>query len=139
VFVTAGPGDQRRRLALAFGLALGAGCGEGAAPEPIPPMLSAIETQIFARNCTFSSCHGASAQEGLSLIAPVHAKIVGVAASEVPAMMRIAPGDPGGSYLLHKIETTAPMDGVRMPPDQPLPAHKIEAIRQWIAAGAAND
>jgi hypothetical protein len=31
------------------------------------------------------------------------------------------------------------MAGVRMPPDQPLPAHKVEAIRQWIAAGAQND
>jgi hypothetical protein len=102
-------------------------------------MLSAIETQIFSRNCTFSSCHGASMQQGLSLGAPAHGHLVGVASSEVPAMMRVVAGDPAASYLLHKIESPSPMAGVRMPPDQPLPASKIEAIRQWIAAGAAND
>jgi hypothetical protein len=26
-----------------------------------------------------------------------------------------------------------------MPPDQPLPSNKIDAIRAWIAAGAPND
>ena len=26
-------------------------------PGPVPPHLSAIESQIFAPNCTFSSCH----------------------------------------------------------------------------------
>jgi len=35
--------------------------------------------------------------------------------------------------------SATPRDGVRMPPDQPLPAHKIEAIRLWIAAGAQDD
>jgi hypothetical protein len=126
---------------LAAGLALTAGCGEAAAPshDPIPPMLSAIEAEIFAKNCTFSSCHGAAAQQGLNLTAPTHGKLVGVASSEVPSMFRIAAGDPGASYLLHKVESTAPMAGVRMPPDLPLPAYKIEAIRLWIAAGTAND
>jgi len=57
----------------------------------------------------------------------------------VPTMMRVAPGDPDGSYLLQKIASTPPQDGVRMPPDQPLPPHKIEAIRLWIAAGAQDD
>jgi hypothetical protein len=136
--VTAGR-SRTRLAALAVGLALAAGCGEGGGPEPIPAMLTAIETEIFARNCTFSSCHGASAQKGLSLASPAHASLVGVASSEVPAMARVAPGDPDGSYLLHKIQDPTPADGVRMPPDQPLPAYKIEAIRGWIAAGAAND
>lgn len=137
--MTAGHRHRKALVALAARLALGAGCGEGDAPDPIPPVLSAIETQIFARNCTFSSCHGASMQEGLGLTAPAYGELVGVASSEVPAMMRVVPGDPAASYLLHKIESTSPMDGARMPPDQPLPAHKIEAIRLWIAAGAAND
>jgi hypothetical protein len=118
----------------------GAGCGGGEAPEPIPPRLSAIETEIFAHNCTLSSCHGAmSPQESMSLVAPTYATLSSVASTEVPAMMRIAPGDPGGSYLLQKISSTTPLDGVRMPPDPPLPAYKIEAIRLWIAAGAQND
>ena len=131
-----------RRLTLlvfAAGLVFGAGCGEGAGDEPIPPLLAVIETEIFARNCTFSSCHGASAQKGLRLTSPTHAALVGVASTELPSMLRVAPGDPDASYLLHKIQDATPPDGVRMPPDQPLPAYKIEAIRLWIAAGAADD
>ena len=125
---------------LVAGLLAAGGCGAGDAPEPIPPRLSAIETEIFARNCTFSSCHGAaSPQEGMSLVSPSHAALSGVPSTEVPTMMRIAPGDPDGSYLLQKISSPTPQDGVRMPPDQPLPPHKIDAIRLWIAAGAQDD
>jgi hypothetical protein len=129
-----------RSLLVAGLLAAGVGCGASDAPEPIPPRLSAIETEIFAHNCTLSSCHGASApQEGMSLVSPTHARLSGVPSTEVPDMMRVAPGDPDGSYLLQKITSATPRDGVRMPPDQPLPAHKIEAIRLWIAAGAQDD
>ena len=125
---------------LVAGLLATGGCGESEAPEPIPPRLSAIETEIFAHNCTLSSCHGAqSPQEGMSLVSPSHAALSGVPSTEVPTLMRVAPGDPDGSYLLQKIASTTPQDGVRMPPDQPLPPHKIEAIRLWIAAGAQDD
>jgi hypothetical protein len=126
---------------LAAGLvAASAGCGGGETAEAIPPRLSAIETEIFAHNCTLSSCHGAvSPQEGMSLVAPTHATLTSVPSTEVPGMVRIAPGDPDGSYLLQKISSATPIDGVRMPPDQPLPDSKIEAIRLWIAAGAQDD
>src|SRR4051794_33478365 len=94
---------------LLAGLLAAGGCGAGDAPQPIPPRLSAIETEIFARNCTFSSCHGAaSPQEGMSLVSPSHAALSGVPSTEVPAMMRIAPGDPDGSYLLQKISSPIP-------------------------------
>jgi len=131
-----------RGLALALLLAGlgGAACGGDETSEPIPPHLSTIESEIFARNCTFSSCHGAgSPQEGMSLVAPTHATLVSVASSEAPDLVRIAPGNPDASYLLQKITSATPRDGVKMPPDQPLPANKIEAIRAWIAAGALND
>jgi hypothetical protein len=72
-------------------------------------------------------------------VSPTHATLIGVPSTEVPDMMRIAPGNPDASYLLQKISSTTPLDGVRMPPDQPLPTNKIEAIRLWIAAGAQND
>jgi hypothetical protein len=75
----------------------------------------------------------------MSLVSPTHAALSGVASTEVPTLMRVAPGDPNGSYLLQKIASTTPQDGVRMPPDQPLPPHKIEAIRLWIASGAQDD
>ena len=117
------------------------GCGDGESAEPIPPMLSVIESRIFTPNCaSFSSCHGgASPQEGMSLVAPAAGALIGVASNEVPALMRVAPGDPDTSYLLQKIERAMPTVGGRMPPDQPLAPNKIEAIRLWIAAGAQDD
>jgi hypothetical protein len=129
------------RLLAAAALVCVAGCGDGESSEPIAPTLSAIQAKIFTPNCaSFSSCHGgASPQEGMSLQAPAAGALVGVASTEMPALMRVAPGDPDASYLLQKLERAMPAVGVRMPPDQPLPANKIEAIRTWIAAGAQND
>jgi hypothetical protein len=129
------------RLFAAAALVCAAGCGEGEASEPIAPMLSAIQAKIFTPNCaSFSSCHGGAApQEGMSLQAPAAGAIVGVASTEVPTLMRVAPGDPDASYLLEKLERAMPTVGVRMPPDQPLAANKIEAIRLWIADGAQDN
>jgi len=136
---SAAPGRALLTLLVA-GLGPAAGCGEGEALAPIPPHLTSIESEIFAHNCTFSSCHGAAApQQGMSLVAPTYATLSDVASAEVPTMKRIAPGNPDGSYLLQKISIATPLDGVRMPPDQPLAAHKIVAIRAWITAGAPND
>lgn len=129
------------RLLAGAALVCAAGCGDGESSEPIAPMLSAIQAKIFTPNCaSFSSCHGgASPQEGMSLVAPAAAALIGVASTEVPTLMRVAPGDPDASYLLQKLERAMPAVGVRMPPDQPLAANKIEAIRLWIAAGAQDD
>jgi hypothetical protein len=131
-----------RGFALALLLAAlgGAACGGEETAAPIPAHLSTIEGEIFARNCTLSSCHDAeSPEEGMSLVAPTHAALVGVASSEAPDLVRVAPGDPEASYLLQKITSATPRDGERMPPGQPLASNKIEAIRAWIAAGAPND
>jgi len=129
------------RLLAGAALVCAAGCGDGEPSEPIAPMLSVIQAKIFTPNCaSFSSCHGGgSPQEGMSLQAPVAGVLIGVASQEVPTLMRVAPGDPDASYLLQKLERAMPAVGVRMPPDQPLTSNKIEAIRQWIAAGAQVD
>ena len=137
-------GQQPRRLVPALvgaALALVAGCGDGESGEPIPAMLSAIQAQIFTPNCaSFSSCHGGgSPQQGMSLLAPAAGAVIGVASTEVPTLMRVAPGEPDASYLLHKLERAMPAVGERMPPGQPLASNKIQAIRMWIAAGAHDD
>lgn len=54
----------------------------------------------------------------------------------MPALLRVAPGDPDSSYLVQKIEGSAAV-GARMPIGRPpLDAEAITLIRQWIAAGA---
>jgi hypothetical protein len=54
--------------------------------------------------------------------------------------MRVKPGDPANSYVIHKLEGSAGITGSRMPLGGPfLDAATIDEVRSWIAAGAAND
>ena len=126
--------------AIVLGLLEVAGCGGGTGNAPIPSHLAAIQAEIFTPSCTFSSCHSAtSPEQDMSLASPAWAAIVGIPSTEVPDLLRVAPGAPEASFLLEKISSPSPRSGVRMPPDQPLSPSAIEAIRAWIADGAAND
>lgn len=135
-----------------------AGCGSGSgdgldgngqppppppptAPPPPPPPpantdFQRIQDTIFTPSCT--GCHaGANAPRGLRLdAANSYAMLVNVASGEVPALLRVNPGNPDQSYLVQKIEGTAAVGG-RMPlGGPPLPADRIALVRQWITAGA---
>ena len=89
---------------MVLGLFVVAGCGGGDADPPIPSRLAAIEAEIFTPSCTFSSCHGAtSPEQDISLASPAWGAIVGVRSTEVSDLLRVAPGDPEGSYLWQKI------------------------------------
>jgi hypothetical protein len=122
----------------------GAGSGEGldenGVPVPVAPPVNSdfqeIQDTVFTPICT--ACHiGATAPRGLRLDAPnSYAMLVNVASVEVPALQRVAPGNPDMSYLVQKIEGTAAVGG-RMPlGGAPLPQDRIDLIRRWIAAGA---
>jgi len=121
-----------------------AGSGEGLDQngqpvQPAPPVASdfqEIQDTIFTPICT--QCHiGSGAPQGLRLdAANSYALLVNTASSEVPALLRVNPGNPDQSYLLQKIEGTAAVGG-RMPFGQaPLPQDRIDLVRGWIAAGA---
>jgi hypothetical protein len=122
-----------------------AGNGEGldANGRPIgegPPLgdddFTLIQNSIFTPACTV--CHsGAQAPEGLRLDAGnSYAMLVDVSSVQLPALRRVAPGDPDNSYLVHKIEGRAAV-GDPMPLGGPsLDAAQIDLIRQWIATGA---
>jgi len=132
--------------------ACGGGGGGGAGggdpyvePTPTPstfgPNFSEIQSNVFTPTCAVSGCHqGAGAPQGLRLDAVnSYGLLVGVASMEVPALMRVMPGDPTNSYIIQKLEGTAAIGG-RMPLNQPaLPATSITTIRQWIADGAIDD
>ena len=121
----------------------GGGGGGGPPPPPPPPpppaiepTLASIQDNVFSPICT--SCHaGAAAPNGLRLEEGMsHAMLVNVPSLEVPALLRVEPGNPDDSYLVQKIEGTAAVGG-RMPlGGQPLSADTIAAIRQWITDGA---
>lgn len=127
-----------RRLLVLIPFLTVTACGDDGGGDA-PGTLSEIEAEIFAKSCAFAACHkGAGPAGGLNLEGATHAKLVGVTATGA-AKPLIAPGDPEGSYLFEKLTVAIPSNGDQMPPGAPLASAKIELIRSWIAAGAADD
>jgi hypothetical protein len=111
----------------------------GSSGGPITADLQSIQDNVFTPIC--SKCHiGAGAPEGLQLdAAHSYNLLVGVPSVEQPTLLRVKPGDPDDSYMVHKIEGLAGITGGQMPlGETPLPQATIDAIRQWIANGAPN-
>ena len=121
------------------------GCERANPIEPDPMVdatLSQIQTQIFDVNCAISGCHGnSSPQLGLDLSSgQAFQSTVNVASLERQSLVRVAPGDPEGSYLLHKIRGDNTISGSRMPLGRPaLSAADIDLVRQWIEDGALDN
>jgi hypothetical protein len=108
----------------------------GSAPPPLSADFASIQANIFTPIC--SVCHvGGSAPEGLRLdAANSYSLLVGVPSTEVPALMRVKPGDPDNSYIIQKLEGHAAV-GAQMPLGGPyLTTSTIAFIRQWITDGA---
>jgi hypothetical protein len=111
--------------------------------------------------CGASSCHGnkTSPEAGLFLgastaagadAARVRKAIVGVASTEVPAMVRVQAGDPEHSYLMHKLDGDQClfnascaggdcMDLMPLGSSDPLSATFRDTVRRWIAQGALDN
>jgi hypothetical protein len=110
----------------------GGGSGDGA----LTPDLASIQSHVFTPIC--SVCHaGGSAPQGLHLdAANAYANLVGVPSNEVPALLRVSPGNPDDSYIIQKLEGHAAV-GARMPFGGPyLDDATIAVISQWITNGA---
>jgi hypothetical protein len=132
-----------------------AGCDEKLSeltgPTPnLEPTLSSIQREIF--NVTDASgrtactqCHtsnGRTPAGGMSLTdGASYAALVGAASSGKPGAIRVIPGDPDGSYLVHKLEGAPDIVGVRMPRGSGpyLTDGQMLVIRRWIALGAPNN
>ena len=121
--------------------------GDGSGlPARLPPgafgaNFSEIQANIFVLNCETTGCHlGAGAPQGLRLDdANSFGLLVGVPSSESSSTLRVAPGDPGNSYLIQKLEGSASV-GAQMPLGAPaLEQASIDVIRQWISDGAIDD
>lgn len=56
---------------------------------------------------------------------------------EKPELLRVNPGNPDESYLIHKLEGREGIVGSRMPlTSPPLSEAELELVRKWIAGGA---
>ncbi len=112
--------------------------GEGG-DVPLAPTLASVQANVFNPSCIV--CHaGASAPQGLRLdAANSFTNLVGVASRQGSSFLRVAPGDPDQSYLIHKLEGTA-STGEQMPlGGPPIPQSTINFVRQWIVDGALPD
>jgi hypothetical protein len=111
--------------------------GSGGASGPLTANFDSIQANVFEPLC--AHCHsGANAPAGLRLdAANSYALLVGIASIERPNLQRVAPGDPGSSYIINKLEGGPNIVGERMPAGLPaVPQADIDVIRQWIADGA---
>jgi hypothetical protein len=118
-------------------------------PTPnLEPTFRSIQQNIFEAGdssgrvpCT--QCHNAigSLFNGLNLTnAVAYSNLVNVSSRERPGILRVAPGDPDASYLIHKVEGRAGIVGGRMPFNGPfLSGGQTLVIKRWIELGANND
>jgi hypothetical protein len=117
--------------------------------------------KLFNASCGASTCHGTtSAPQGNLFLglesargadaAMVRAGLVGRAAGELPSMSLVTAGDPGRSYLMHKLDADQCLfasgcsggDCQAFMPSgaaQSLPVATRDVVRRWIASGAADD
>lgn len=109
---------------------------DGDIAGPLEASFQSIQDHVFTPVCTL--CHaGSAAPVGLRLDASnSYQALVGVPSVEVGSVLRVAPGSPDDSYLIHKLEGHAAV-GARMPLGGPyLDADTMGVIRAWITAGA---
>lgn len=148
--------SRPRQVLLALALAIGAAaCDEKlstlAGPTPnLEPTFASIQRDIFettdaAGRVSCVTCHtniGRNPAAGLNLLHDVaYDQLVNASATQVPSIKRVTPGDPQGSYLVHKVEGRAGIVGRRMPFNGPpyLSDGQILIIRRWIELGAPRN
>ena len=135
-------------VALVLALAACGGGGEDAPPPASPPpqgmqpTLASIQANVFTPSCAKSGCHtGVGAQAGLVLDAGASwGNLVNVPSSQNMLLTRVIPGNPDGSFLIHKLEGSQSIGGP-MPADGPpfLQQATVDVIRLWILNGALNN
>ena len=113
---------------------------DGGLPIAFEPTFTHIQQNVFSAICV--DCHiGPDAPQGMALD-PDHSyqNIVGIRSNEQPDLFRVAPGDPNGSYIIHKLEGGPNIVGGQMPLNRtPLSQETINSIRLWIAQGAPKN
>ena len=140
-------------LAAAVAAVAVAGCDEKLSdltgPTPnLQPTFSSIQHEIFdttdpSGRLACVNCHiGVTPPAGLNLTSGLsYNNLVGVGSRERPGVMRVSPGDPENSYIVHKLEGRTGIIGVRMPRGNGpfLTEGQLLVIKRWIEQGAKND
>jgi hypothetical protein len=134
---------------------IAAGCDEKlskfAGPTPnLEPTFASVQSQIFettdvAGRQACVACHtnvGRTPSGGLNLVHDLaYEQLVNVPSRGKPGAIRVIPGDPENSYLVHKVEGRTDIVGRRMPQAGPpfLTDGQILILKRWIATGAPRN
>ena len=115
----------------------------GGPPPGCPsPTLESLREEVFVPTCSTGACHGGpTARLGLDLSLPLGQlrPRLSQAAMQSPSNLRlIEPNAIGSSYLYLKVFLPAPGIGERMPPGGQLKACELQALKDWINAGAVD-
>ena len=148
----------RRVLLLTVLLAGAAGltaCDENlgpiAGPTPnLEPTFASIQREVFetadsAGRVACTGCHTSTGRVpagGLNLTHDVaYDNLVNVRSVLKPSAIRIIPGDPENSYIIHKLEGRSGIVGLRMPfSGRPfLSDGQILILKRWIEIGAPRN
>ena len=120
-------------------------------PTPnLEPTFSSVQSQIFettdvAGRQACVNCHtnvGRNPSGGMNLAhAVAYDQIVNVPSTRKPGAIRVIPGNPERSYLVHKIEGLPDIVGLRMPFSGPpfLTDGQILILKRWIELGAPRN
>lgn len=134
--------------------AAGTGAAGGPGPAPVVANFGAIYRDVIvAGGCNAGQCHSGPAAGGLSLRSRdvSYENLVGIRAMgrgggptgaldcADSGLLRVAPGDPDVSLLVHKLEHTQRCGGPMPTSSTRLSAAHLQSVREWIAAGAPND
>ena len=107
-------------------------------PPGIEPTLTSIQSNVFGVICIECHVPGGPGPMPLDSAEVSFQSLVNAPSIEVQGLLRVEPGNAETSYLVHKIEGRPTIVGQRMPPP-PRPSltlEQIQAIRDWIDAGA---
>ncbi len=111
----------------------------------LTPTLDFIQASVFGMTCSSSLCHSGSGTVlpgvmNLTTADASFASLVAVSSLEQPGVQRVNPSLPDSSYLISKLEGTAPApNSTQMPLNGiPLDQAVIDNIRLWIENGAAR-
>ncbi|WP_053234498.1 hypothetical protein [Sandaracinus amylolyticus] len=140
--------DPRNQCLAVGDIVPAAGGGVDCEGEP-QATWSWIYTCLFQadQTCTSAACHGGGAMGGALAMpdaATGYANLFEVESEPAGACMgrvRVVPGDPDASLLVHKVEMGNPMSCETPMPigPPPLSEEEVGIIRQWITDGAMNN
>lgn len=139
------PIRDRSIVSLALLLACFAACTSGTGDTDggpgIDATLSSLRENIFTPNCSANACHGGdNPVHGLDLASDdPHGRLVDQD-STIAGLKLVVAGDPENSLLFLAVSEGYEAGSIRkMPPGVDLSEEKIDALRQWIEDGAADD